>query len=216
MIEIQWPAHELLPNAVENNATSEPNRVVYEYPNSPTTYDLGFTKITTVAFNNAVNGVAHWLEQSLGRKGQDFEAVAYIGLNDLRYLIFIVGAIKSGYKAVLLSPRNSLIAQKDIMEKTACKLFVTTSPMPAAAEAITTSLPDLTILTIPTLEKLILSKHPHYPYGKTWETAADEPMVVIHTSGSTGLSLPMAHEVLTEEPQVFPNRSLLRTALPAD
>lgn len=183
---IRVPAKYLVPEAIDWNAATEPERVLVEYPRSPMSYGEGFVKITNRDFSNAINGVAHWLEKEMGYPGQKFETVAYIGPNDPRYLMFIPGAIKAGYKALFLSPRNSIPAQKSLMEKTACKVLVTTESMPAAVEAIVEALPDLKILELPALDVLLYQQNPDYPYAKTWAEASNEPVVVIHTSGSTG------------------------------
>lgn len=88
---------QLLPVLLDRLAIDEPEAIWGEYPVSPTTYDAGFKTVTYKQLSNAVNGVAWWLERTLG-KGQNHETLAYIGLNDLRYPILILGAIKAGYK----------------------------------------------------------------------------------------------------------------------
>jgi hypothetical protein len=45
----------------------------------------------------AVNGVAWWLEKMLGKE-KNFEALAYVGPNDMRYNVTILGAVKAEYK----------------------------------------------------------------------------------------------------------------------
>jgi acyl-coenzyme A synthetase/AMP-(fatty) acid ligase len=41
-------------------------------------------------------------------------------------------------------------------------------------------------VTIPSFEELCKREYPHYVYEKTFESARHEPLVVVHTSGSTG------------------------------
>ena len=60
-------------------------------------YDAGYRKITYKGLANAINGAAWWLHQTLG-PGHNFETLAYIGPNDFRYNVFILGAVKAGYK----------------------------------------------------------------------------------------------------------------------
>ena len=49
------------------------------------------------------------------------------------------------------------------------------------------------IMTVPTLEDLLMTENgPVYPYNKTYSKAKQEPFVVLHTSGSTGLPKPMS------------------------
>ena len=87
----------LLPALVDSIAESEPESTWCEFPSSPSTYDDGYRKITYKQLANAVNGAASWLEKTLGR-GKNFETLAYIGSNDPRYPIFVLGAVKAGYK----------------------------------------------------------------------------------------------------------------------
>lgn len=89
--------HILLPNLVDQKASSCPETVLAEYPESADTYKNGYRAITYWQFANAINGAAWWLEKTLGH-GQDFETLAYIGPNDVRYQILLVAAIKVGYK----------------------------------------------------------------------------------------------------------------------
>ena len=67
-----------------------------EYPVSTLSYEEGYRRITYRNFANVINGIAWWLQDTLG-PGQDFEALAYIGPNDLRYPALILGAAKAGY-----------------------------------------------------------------------------------------------------------------------
>ena len=92
------PTHtkELIPNMVDHLAKVQPHRLYAEYPISTLSYQEGYRKITYGDFANAVNGIARWLHEALG-PGKDFEVLAYIGPNDLRYTALILGAVKAGY-----------------------------------------------------------------------------------------------------------------------
>ena len=86
-----------LVNLVDHRAKCNPEALYAEYPASATTFDKGYTTISYKAFANAINGAAWWLEANLGRS-EEFQTLAYIGPNDLRYNIFILAAVKVGYK----------------------------------------------------------------------------------------------------------------------
>lgn len=96
----------LLIHVIEDKANQDPEAVYAEFPISATGFEEGFYKVTYAAFVNAINGLAWWLHETLG-PSKDFETLAYIGLNDLRYYALLFGAVKAGYK-VLLSFINSL------------------------------------------------------------------------------------------------------------
>jgi acyl-CoA synthetase (AMP-forming)/AMP-acid ligase II len=44
---------------------------------------------------------------------------------------------------------------------------------------------------IPSLAELLDKEYPHFPFTKTFEEARSEPLVVIHTSGTTGAPKPV-------------------------
>jgi acyl-coenzyme A synthetase/AMP-(fatty) acid ligase len=74
-----------------------PRALYAEFPISSTSYKAGYRKITYCDLANAVNGVARWLEKMLGEE-KNFETLAYVGPNDMRYNVMILGAVKAGYK----------------------------------------------------------------------------------------------------------------------
>lgn len=50
---------------------------------------------------------------------------------------------------------------------------------------------ELTLLPIASTAPLVSTKYPHYPYDKRFATASDEPLLVLHTSGTTALPKPV-------------------------
>ena len=88
---------DLLPHLVDKRAALTPEAIYSEYPVSNWTYNEGYRKITYRDFANAINGAAAWLVHTLG-PGKDFETLAYMGPNDIRYPALILGAVKAGYK----------------------------------------------------------------------------------------------------------------------
>jgi acyl-CoA synthetase (AMP-forming)/AMP-acid ligase II len=87
-----------LPSIVDRIAREDPSAVYIDCPALPTSYGAGYRSVTYSLLANAVNGAAEWLVDSLGGRGKDFETIAYIGPNDPRYYIFVLGAVKAGYK----------------------------------------------------------------------------------------------------------------------
>ena len=93
-----WPGkEEILNNIVDYMARKFPQASYAEFPRSTTSYDAGYRKVNYRTFANAINGAAWWLHKIFG-PGKDFEALAYIGPNDMRYNILILAAVKAGYK----------------------------------------------------------------------------------------------------------------------
>lgn len=44
---------------------------------------------------------------------------------------------------------------------------------------------------VPRLQELLDQEYPSYPFDKTFEEARNEPLVVLHTSGTTGFPKPV-------------------------
>lgn len=91
------PPTRLLNHVVDDIATENPDALYAELPLSPTSFGAGFRKVTYRAFANAINGMAWWLHRTLG-PGKHFETLLYLGPNDLRHNILLLGAVKSRYK----------------------------------------------------------------------------------------------------------------------
>lgn len=88
---------DILVNIVDERATISPEALYAEIPRSATSFKDGYRKVTYEGFAKAINGVAWWLKRTVGRS-EGFETLAYIGPNDLRYNVFVLGAVKAGYK----------------------------------------------------------------------------------------------------------------------
>lgn len=86
----------LLPNVVDNLASSDPTRT---FASIPLSYNLqdGFRDITYKEFARAIDRCAWWMEESLGGS-QTFETLNYVGPQDLRYAMLLFAAIKTGYQ----------------------------------------------------------------------------------------------------------------------
>lgn len=87
---------DLLPNIFDSLAKVKPEALYAEYPVSALSYEEGYRRITYGSFANAINGLAWHLHDELG-PGENFEVLAFIGPNDLRYPALILGAVKAGY-----------------------------------------------------------------------------------------------------------------------
>lgn len=84
------------------------------------------------------------------------------------------------------SPRYSTLAQAHLIKSVSCEILLVPETRPPVVEEILGALP-LQIVRIPSNEDLFDRSYPHYPFEKTFEQARHEPLVVLHTSGSTGM-----------------------------
>jgi acyl-CoA synthetase (AMP-forming)/AMP-acid ligase II len=95
----------LIPTLIDELATTDTTRVFVSIPRT-TTIEDGFEDITYGDLARAVNRCAWWMERTLQRS-ETFETLNYVGPQDLRYVILLFAAIKTGYQVWYPSPRQS-------------------------------------------------------------------------------------------------------------
>lgn len=109
----QGEKHQLIPTIIDHNASHNPQKVFASIPVDNNNLSQGFRDITYLELSKAVDKAAFWLEEKLGSvhkattgsEGQQgethkskFPTFAFYGTRDLRYSIFAVAAMKTGYK----------------------------------------------------------------------------------------------------------------------
>ncbi|PLB43654.1 NRPS-like enzyme [Aspergillus steynii IBT 23096] len=182
------PRTELLPNIVDHYAKVKPDALYAEYPKSPLTYEHGYRQVTFRDLANAVNGVAAWLTEKLGPGNG--EILPYVGANDVRYPALVLGAAKAGYVMFYTSPRNSVVAHESLFKELNCTKFLSPTPRPPPVTAILDAF-KMDVLEVPSVDELLNTPYPHFEFSKTYPEAAGERLVVVHTSGSTGIPKPI-------------------------
>ncbi|KAI4241070.1 MAG: hypothetical protein L6R42_011382 [Xanthoria sp. 1 TBL-2021] len=138
----------------------------------------------------AVNHMAWWLKTQIGIS-PSFETVSYLGVPDIRYAIFFLAAVKCGYKVLFPSPRNTIQINMSLLDQTQCCEFFASPEVLPIAESLKKERKQLRVLAVPTLDDMLVDASEHYPYDKNYATARWEPMVVLHSSGSTGIPKPI-------------------------
>jgi acyl-coenzyme A synthetase/AMP-(fatty) acid ligase len=88
------------------------------------------------------------------------------------------------------SPRNSIVAQKELLTCTECKILLTPDPEPPMVSSLLRENP-LDTIRIPSLEELFmqddsLASYTYVHERKSLDAVRDHPVLVLHTSGSTG------------------------------
>ena len=97
----------LIPCLIDEVASCTPHKI-YCYLPLTTRTDDGFRAVTYQTFSNAINACAWWIEKEVG-KGKDFATLAYLGPSDLRNIILIIAAVKTGHKVCKLLAMSSTI-----------------------------------------------------------------------------------------------------------
>lgn len=181
---------ELWPHIVDRLAKEQPEATYGLWPVTTDSYDAGFRAITYGQLANVVNGLAWWIVNQLGRgNAQEGDVLTYIGLNDVRLTGMILASVKAGYTLFPTSPRNSPAAQKSLFNTLKCKTLVTTDPSLPPVQPILDAVKPR-CLTVPSIQELLCDQ-PHFPYDKTFEAGRWDPLVIWHSSGSTGLPKPL-------------------------
>lgn len=181
----------LLVHIVDERAENEPDREWVSIPESSDPKD-GWKKVTYKQAANAINRVAHKLVNSTGQPAKgEFPTVAYIGPNDVRYLVFALGAVKAGYKALFISPRNSQEGQLNLFEQTNCNIIWFEATYKDMVQSWVQERDMHTLMTFPVAAWFPEEHIEPYPYKKSFEEAEWDPLFILHTSGSTGLPKPI-------------------------
>ncbi|KAH6949416.1 putative NRPS-like enzyme [Ilyonectria sp. MPI-CAGE-AT-0026] len=168
----------LMLHVLDGIAASEPSRPFVHAPNTSNPSD-GWNPQLTEAYGPAWKGT--------------FPTVAYIGSMDVRYVAIVLGCMKAGYQALLLSPRNSKEAQQHLLQATDCDIFW-------HADTFTPTIKSwigerkMQTREVPSADIMIAATSPPFPYTRTFEEGRWDPSIVFHTSGSTGLPKPVVQK----------------------
>lgn len=88
-----------------------------------------------------------------------------------------------------MSPLNSFEASRSIVETTECLRIFYADPFAKVAKDLQSAAAsrNLEVAQIASLDECLTAESTPYPYEKTFEEAKWDPIVIIHTSGTTGL-----------------------------
>lgn len=151
---------------------------------------LSWSVITWSQLARAVDNVSHWMEARLGPPAEK-ESLAYMEISDIRYPIMILAAMKTGYKILLTSPRNSQDAQVSLLKSTSCKKFLHTPEFAAQMQALAMHHSELNPIEIPCLDEILHRDPASKPYYNFRRPQEDDIALILHSSGSTGLPKPI-------------------------
>ncbi|KAK3652165.1 hypothetical protein LTR56_005296 [Elasticomyces elasticus] len=178
----------IVPHIIDELASSDPDGVWITVPRHQ---DLkqGWRDLTYGDLANAINGMAEWLGRELVCIRGD--VVAYVGVNDMRYLVVLAALMKIGLKPLLLSPRNSPDGQTSLLAQTTCKAVLHTESVDFAIGVIRKSGSQLPMRQIPSSDDLCQLKNSSVPVPDQSFEGEDDIIMYLHSSGTTGLPKPI-------------------------
>lgn len=199
------PVGRLLPQVLDGLASTDPHHVLGMAPK--VNISEGFNCYTASQLSHAVNYTAHWLESHTGLS----HTISYIGIQDFRYWVMELAAIKIGHPLLLPSPRNALPNTSLLLEATNCTVVLYSGNCKEQANQLKSLITGLQVVEIPDMEEMINTPCKPYLYNKTWQQAKDDVALVVHTSGSTGAPKPINY---TNKVLAFSDNGRLNPPIP--
>ncbi|KAL9084959.1 MAG: hypothetical protein Q9165_007825 [Trypethelium subeluteriae] len=181
--------HRLLAVTLSDLAASEPSRI---YATIPKTNDVsdGFLDVTFSDMNRMVSALTGWIEDTWDRSSS-FETIAYVGVPDLRSAAVFFAAVRSGYKVFLPSPRNPAEVNAALLNQTECSKIIYTGEVKPVVDKICKSTKASAIAVAPFQDLLRMDSRTNNSPEKAFEDAKNDPILILHSSGSTGLPKPV-------------------------
>lgn len=177
----------LVVQVVDELAEDTPERVYATVTKSPFDIEQGFRNISFRELAGAVNTTAWSISEQVGTSS-DFGVVAYLGVSDVRYAVYLFAAIKTGHQLMIPSVRNSQQQHLAVFSEASCRIVYYTPEMAAIVAQLKEAMPNLQAFEVPPLDSLLTAgaTAKHYPYTKKWVDARTDPIIIAHSSGSTG------------------------------
>jgi acyl-coenzyme A synthetase/AMP-(fatty) acid ligase len=186
----------LLPTLIDEIAVSTPTRVYASIPKDDTDLSQGFKSITYADLARAVDSLSWWLDETLGKADGTFPTFAYFGPRDLGYCIVVVAAAKVGRKVLLASHLASPDAHLFLLEALKCTAVIYASEMTLLAQSLEERFPSAKYISTTSLGNFLdasktSKRSERYEYSKSYSRAHSDPVMIVHTSGTTGMPKPV-------------------------
>ena len=101
-----------------------------------------------------------------------------------------------GLQVLFLSPRNTIAQNVSLMTQMRCSTLLHSAELTGLANLLKNEMMNTIVLNthqLEALDELIAQYTEPYEYLKTYEQAKDDPIIVLHSSGSTGDPKPITN-----------------------
>ena len=86
------------------------------------------------------------------------------------------------------------IVKAGLVRATSCQHYLCAPESKPIADSVIAQVPGVKCVPIPSISEWITEEEDEiYPYTKTWEEAKNDPWVIFHTSGTTGIPKPIVY-----------------------
>ncbi|KDN71051.1 putative male sterility protein [Colletotrichum sublineola] len=179
---------------VRRRARAHPDRVIVSYPSSGITYvDYTMRQLDVFAYR-----VAKVYEQRIPSRLTSNEqptTVAIIGPSNFDYLVTMLALTKLGHTTLFLSTRLSQEAIESLISVTGAQYLLADKRYLETAETTKLTLPHLDVFEIAGQSTFNFPIEVHadtrLDYGRDLSVETNNPIYIIHSSGSTGLPKPI-------------------------
>lgn len=183
----------LLPVVIDQLARDDPERPWASLPVDDWNLSAGYEDISYKRLAGAIDKLAHFIVDHVGRSAPGkFETIAYLGVSDVRYHLLQMAVVKTGHQVLFSSQLNTLDVHLSLMEQTHCKVLLTAVGV-HVRDILADKEEEIVHIRIPELDDLLDDTTParSFPYAKSYEEAAHDPILVLHSSGTTGIPKPI-------------------------
>ena len=89
-------------------------------------------------------------------------------------------------KLLFLSPRNPASTNTSLLRQTQCTRILYSAEMTSLVTRLEADTEDLKVIHVSPLEEMVQQESRPYPYYDLFEEVKRKPVLVLHSSGSTG------------------------------
>ncbi|KAI5273178.1 acetyl-CoA synthetase-like protein [Aureobasidium subglaciale] len=180
----------VIPHLVDEIAKTAPDTKWVEVPRNDNNLQEGYKTLTFGQLSQAVSKMARWIEVTVGTSTSR-ETITYMDRqNDIRYIFAIIASMKTGYKVLLASTRNSEEGQRAILQRTQSKKFLHGQGMREEILALQDEKTPIEAYEVPSMNYFFNNDKVEHYQGIV-STDPNETVAIIHTSGSTGIPKPI-------------------------